>query len=231
MKLFFTTTLLGFSICVATAQDKPATEPASNASAPTSSAQDKTPPLSMPRLASIQVRVTGKEFVVIDKARTDRDAAIQKVLSKELKGRISPAELLPLSHASTAIFDVCNIGNDYIQWRLKQNGKWSGLVSFFSGLTGVGAAASGILNTSKGLGLTSAALQNYNTGVAENGDAGHNTTQLKKIQEDVRFELATGINNFNRALLMPSVTEQDTVNQYRHLQAAVLEMNNACAFF
>lgn len=207
--------------------------PAGNASE-SKAVEERLPALTSPRLASMQLRISDKKFPQIEQiatARTKRDAAIKEVLSKDLKGGLNANELKPIADATAAIFEVCNIGSDYIQYRLEKNGKGLGWLSFFSGVFAAGTATTAVINSAKGLGLSTAALQSYKSGVVENGDSGHNNTELKKIQDDVKFELAAGISNYNKALLMPSISSVEKTNQYRHLQAAVIEMNNACAFF
>ncbi len=81
--------------------------------------------------------------------------------------------------------------------------------------------------------LVDAALlaSQYKTDIIENGDSGHSNQDLKLILADIRQELATGIRNYNQALLMPSISQPEKLSQYRHLQAAMFEMNNACAYF
>lgn len=207
-------------------------------------AQDVTttpiPQLPMPKLASMQIRVDSLAEVIgsngratpfagIVGLRAERDNAITKVAGTELKGNVSATELGHLADAVLKINQVCNLGTDYIQHRLQRNSSHQFLTGLFVGLFATVGVAAPVISSAKVGGVAALLASQYKTDIIENGDSGHSNQDLKLILADIRQELATGIRNYNQALLMPSISQPEKLSQYRHLQAAMFEMNNACA--
>jgi len=126
---------------------------------------------------------------------------------------------------------VCGAGSDCIQYRIRKNSNrefWVGLAGNL--LTG-GMIVSKINATTKLAGFAASATQTYEKAIVKEGDTDRNTPDLRNALEDIRLEVASGMGAYNRALLLPSSTQGERVSQYYHLQAAVLEMHSACAFF
>lgn len=199
--------------------------------------QIQLPPVALPRLASIRIRIDDntiekeKAFAKVQGLRDERDYAMHGLAALELKGKVSGHELGKVGDAVNAVNKVCAIGTDYIQLRLKKNSSWQFGLSMLSGLFGAATAAAPVISSAKVAGIAGLLTSNYKTEIAENGDTGHSNTELKKVLDDVRFELASGIQNYNRALLMATPDVASQLTQIRHLQAAVFEMHAACAYF
>jgi hypothetical protein len=199
--------------------------------------QIQLPPVALPRLASIRIRIDDntikKEtaFFGVEQLRSERDTAMRNLATTELRGAATANELGKIAHAVNAVNKVCAIGTDYIQLRLQKNSRWQLGLSMLAGVFGAATAAAPVISSAKVAGIAGLLTSNYKTEIVENGDTGHSNTELKKVLDDVRFELASGIQNYNRALLMPIPDDAAKLSQFRHLQAAVFEMHAACAYF
>ena len=191
----------------------------------------------MPKLSSAQIRIDEKaskddaRFKAIGSLRETRDKALDTMADTNLKGAVSGKELAAVASASSAVLALCGLGTDYIQYRLGRNANTQFWYAVASGVFAVGTAGTVVIESAKAMGLTSVMLSNYKSNIVENGDSGHSNVDLKKVLDEVRSELAGGLHRYNFALLLPNGTTSDKLTQFRHLQAAVLEMNNACAFF
>ena len=191
----------------------------------------------MPKLASAQIRIDEKGFTqespfsAISGLRKARSDALDKMAHTNLSGAVSGKELAAVASASSAVLALCGLGTDYIQYRLGRNANTQFWYAVASGVFAVGTAGSVVIESAKAMGLTSVMLSNYKSNIVENGDSGHSNVDLKKVLDEVRSELAGGLHRYNFALLLPNGTTSEKLIQFRHLQAAVLEMNNACAFF
>jgi hypothetical protein len=201
------------------------------------SEQSQLPAIALPRLASIHIRIDDdtiekeKAFASLPELRSKRDLAMRNLAAIELRGAVSANELGKVADAVNAVNSICAMGTDYIQLRLKKNSSRQFMVSLITGFFGVATAAAPVVSTARAAGIAGLVSGNYKTDVVENGDAGRSNTDLKKVLEDVRYELASGIQNYNRALLMPIAEDGAKLAQFRHLQAAVFEMHAACAYF
>jgi hypothetical protein len=199
--------------------------------------QIQLPPVALPRLSSIRIRIDAdvlkdnKAFADVVQARADRDYALEKLAATNLRDDVSAGELKHVAAAVNAVNKVCAFGTDYIQLRMQKNSRWQLGLGLLSGVFGAATAAAPVISSAKALGISGLLASNYKTEIVENGDTGHSNAELKKVLEDVRFELANGIQNYNRALLMPSHDKPSALAQFRHLQAAVFEMHSACAYF
>ena len=209
----------------------------STQTAVTPAAQIQLPPVALPRLASIRIRIDDntikKEtaFFDVEHLRSERDAAMRNLATTELRGAANASELGKIAHAVNAVNKVCATGTDYIQLRLQKNSRWQLGLSMLAGVFGAATAAAPVISSAKVAGIAGLLTSNYKTEIVENGDTGHSNAELKKVLDDVRFELASGIQNYNRALLMPIPDDAAKLSQFRHLQAAVFEMHAACAYF
>lgn len=197
----------------------------------------KLPAIAVPRLASIHIRIDDETirkesaFAQVGGLRSTRDDAMRRLAAIELRGKVSAHELGKVADAVNAVNAVCAIGTDYIQLRLKKNSSRQFMFSLLTGFFGVATAAAPVVSTAKVAGIAGLASSSYKTDVVEDGDTGRSNAELRKVLEDVRVELASGIQNYNRALLMSQADDGAQLTQFRHLQAAVFEMHAACAYF
>ena len=199
--------------------------------------QVQLPPVALPRLSSIRIRIDEKTldnkvaFEAVVDARTARDKALEQLAETNLRDDVSAGELKHVAKAVNAVNKVCAFGTDYIQMRMQKNSKWQLGIGMLAGIFGAATAAAPVISSAKAFGISGLIASNYKTEIVENGDTGHSNAELRKVLEDVRFELANAIQNYNRALLMPSTDKAAALSQFRHLQAAVFEMHAACAYF
>lgn len=195
------------------------------------------PAIALPRLASIRIRIDDatikneEAFAQLPDLRGKRDIAMRSLAAINLRGVLSGSELGTVADAVNAVNRVCAMGTDYIQLRLKKNSTRQFAVSLITGFFGVATAAAPVVNTAKVAGIAGLVASNHKADIVEQGDTGRNSAELEKVLEDVRFELASAIQNYNRALLMPTSEDGAKISQLRHLQAAVFEMHAACAYF
>ena len=229
--------LSSFKVCAQTSATLP-TNNSPTGGLTTDKDSDKPQQLAVtsPRLASIHIRIDDKTmaepgFTDTFKIREARNNAMTKLAETNLRGSISGSELKAVVTAVNAVNNVCALGTDYIQYRINKNSKSQFWINIVTGFFGVTTAAAPVVATAKAAGIAGLLASNYKSDILTNGDTGHSNAELKKVLEDVRIELASGTQNYNRALLMPNTSTQEQLSQYRHLQAAVSEMNAACAYF
>lgn len=187
-------------------------------------------PNTLDKTTSSNITATGTFYDIVT-LREARDNAIMALNGHNVGGAVDKTDYQKIAVAANAVMQVCGAGSDYIQYRIRKNSNrefWVGLAGNL--LTG-GMIASKINATTKLAGFSASATQTYEKAIVKEGDTDRNTPDLRNALEDIRLEIASGMGAYNRALFMPTSTPAQHVTRYYHLQAAVLEMHSACAFF